>query len=205
MVPGFTDATLADPNLAFLLIVLGALGLFWEFHAPGMFVPGILGALLLCAGAYGLYQDSPSWYGLTLIAVAVLLLTIEFKYYTHMVSGLAGTMLLAFGAIVILQGPRRVSPSLAIAVSLAFGIITIFLGFLGMRARKNKHATGPESLIGETGVARTEIHPEGVAQPFGTVFVHGELWQARANRVIAPGERVRVERVQDLVVYVREA
>jgi membrane-bound serine protease (ClpP class) len=204
MVAGFPDSTLADPNLAFLLIVLGALGLFWEFHAPGMFVPGILGALLLCAGAYGLYQDSPTWYGLTLMAVAVLLLTIEFKYYTHMVSGLAGTMLLAFGAIVILQGPRRVSPGLAIAVSVAFGLSTVFLGFLGMRARKNRHATGPESLIGEMGVVRTEIYPEGIG-PFGTVFVHGEYWQARANGTIAPGQRVCVERVQDLVVYVKEA
>ena len=200
MLPGLSPL-IADPNLAFLLLVLGALALFWEFHAPGMFVPGILGVLLLSTGAYGLSQDSPNWYGLTLMAVAVLLLTIEFKYYTHMISGVAGTMLLAFGAIVILQGPRRVSPSLAIAASVAFGLITIFLGLMGMRARKTRHATGLESLIGEVGVARTEIHPNAVA-PFGTVFVHGEYWQARANGMIAPGERVRVERVQDLIVYV---
>ncbi len=195
---------LADPNLAFLLLVLGALGLFWELHAPGMFVPGILGVLLLCAGAYGMYQDSPGWYGFTIMAAAVLLLTIEFKYYTHMISGLAGTMLLAFGATVILEGPRRVSPSLAIAVSLAFGMITIFLGLLGMRARRSRHVMGEESLVGEMGVARTEIHPDGV-QPHGTVFVHGEYWQARSNGTIAPGQRVCVERVQDLIVYVTEA
>jgi membrane-bound serine protease (ClpP class) len=197
-------APLTDPNLAFLLLVLGALGVFWEWHAPGMFVPGLLGILLLSAGAYGIYEDSPSWYGFVLFLTAALLLTIEFKYYTHMISGVAGTILLAVGAIVILEGPRRVSPDIAVAVSLAFGIITVFLGFLGMRARQAKHATGIESLIGEVGVARTEIDPQS-ASPQGVVFVHGEYWQARSQEKILPGRRVCVERVQDLIAYVKEA
>lgn len=200
----FSNVNLADPNLAFLLLVLGALGIFWELHAPGMFVPGILGALLLGAGAYGMLQDSPSWYGLTIVAVSVLLLTIELKYYTHMISGLAGTLLLAFGATAIFAGPQRLSPALAIAVSLAFGIITIFLGSLGMRARRNKQMTGVETLVGKVGVARTEIHPEGVS-PQGTVFVAGEYWQARSEGTIPTGQRVRVERVRDLIVDVKEA
>ena len=199
----FSNVNLADPNLAFLLLVLGALGIFWELHSPGLFVPGILGALLLGAGTYGMLQDSPSWYGLTIVGVAVLLLTIEVKYYTHMISGLAGTLLLAFGATVIFRGPRRLSPAVAIAVSLAFGIITIFLGSLGMWARRNKQVTGVESLVGKVGVARTEIYPEGVS-PHGTVFVQGEYWQARSEGTIPTGQRVRVERVQDLVVDVKE-
>ncbi len=103
-------AAVADPNIAFILLVLGALGIYWEMHAPGMIVPGVLGVFLFCAGAYGLYQDSPTWYGLTLLVLAVLLLGIELKYYTHMVSGIAGTILLAFGAIALLQGPRRITP-----------------------------------------------------------------------------------------------
>ena len=92
-------AALADPNVAFLLLVLGALGVYWEVHAPGMVLPGLLGVLLICTGAYGIYQDSPTWYGLTLLVLALILLTIELKYYTHMVSGVAGTILLAFGAL----------------------------------------------------------------------------------------------------------
>ena len=191
-------AALTDPNIAFLLLVLGALGIYWELHAPGMIVPGILGFLLVCAGAYGLYEDAPSWYGLTLLVLAALLLSIELKYYTHMISGIAGTILLAFGAMAILQGPRRIAPGLAITVSLAFGIITVFLAFLGMRARKSKHLTGTESLVGETGVARTEINPEG------TVLLHGEYWRARSNHTVPAGRRVIIERVQDLVVYVKE-
>jgi membrane-bound serine protease (ClpP class) len=194
-----TAAAFSDPNLAFVLLVLGALGIYWELHAPGMVAPGVLGVLLVCAGAYGLYQDSPSWYGLTLLALAVVLLGIELKYYTHLISGVAGTVLLGFGAMILLQGPRRISPTLAIAVSTAFGLITIFLGVLGMRARKGKQLTGMETLVGETGVSRTAIDPEGM------VFVRGEYWKARSPDAIAAGERVRVDGVQDLVLVVRKA
>jgi membrane-bound serine protease (ClpP class) len=194
-----TAAAFSDPNLAFVLLVLGALGIYWELHAPGMVAPGVLGVLLVCAGAYGLYQDSPSWYGLTLLALAVVLLGIELKYYTHLISGVAGTVLLGFGAMVLLQGPRRISPALAVAVSAAFGLITIFLGVLGMRARKGKQLTGMQTLVGETGVSRTVIDPEGM------VFVHGEYWKARSPDAIAAGERVRVDRVEDLVLVVRKA
>ncbi len=190
---------LADPNLAFVLLVLGALGIYWEMHAPGMIAPGVLGVLLVCAGAYGLYQDSPSWYGLTLLAVAVLLVGIELKYYTHMISGLAGTLLLAIGAVVLLQGPRRVAPGIAFAVSAAFGLITIFLGMLGMRARRRKPATGMESLVGELGVSRTAVNPEGM------VFIHGEYWKARSAESIAAGEHVRVDKVEDFMLVVRKA
>lgn len=201
--------TLADPNLAFLLLVLGALGLLWEAHAPGLLAPGVLGALFIGAGAYGMYRDAPDWYGLTLMMIAALLLLIELKYYTHMISGLAGTILLAFSATVILTGPKRVNPSVAIAVSLAFGILTIFLGLLGMRARRSRPVMGVQSLVGEMGVARTEIPAEGTRlagiERSGTVLVHGEYWQARSRAAISPGQRVCVERVEDLVVYVREA
>jgi membrane-bound serine protease (ClpP class) len=62
-------AAFADPNVAFVLLILGAIGIYWEMHAPGMIVPGLLGVLLVAAGAYGLYQDAPSWYGLTLIVL----------------------------------------------------------------------------------------------------------------------------------------
>jgi membrane-bound serine protease (ClpP class) len=193
------SAAIADPNVAFLLLVLGALGVYWEVHAPGMVLPGLLGVLLICTGAYGIYQDSPSWYGLTLLVLAIILLTIELRYYTHMVSGIAGTILLAFGALVLIQGPRRITPGLAIAISAAFGIITVFLGLLGMRARDRKQMTGIQTLVGELGVSRTEINPEG------TVFVRGEYWQARSAQPIAAGERVSIKGVQGNLILEVEA
>jgi membrane-bound serine protease (ClpP class) len=136
---------------------------------------------------------------LLLLISAALLLTIELKFYTHMISGIAGAALLAFGTIWLLQGPQRVSPALAIAVSAAFGIIIIFLGSLGMRARKAKHLTGLETLVGEKGVSSTPLNLEG------TVFVNGEYWQARSNHAIEAGQAVRVERVDNMTIWVSEA
>ena len=193
------ETALADPNIAFLLLVIGLLGVYWELHAPGIIAPGVLGVLLIAAGAYGLYRDAPTWYGLTILILALVLLGIELKYYTHLVSGIAGAVLFAFGATVLLQGPRRVTPSLAIAVSAAFGIIVVFLGTLGMRARTAKPVTGLESLIGAIGVSKTAISPEG------TVFLHGEYWRARSDHSIPAGERVAVKHIEDLLLFVKEA
>ena len=193
------DAVLTDPNLAFTLLVLGALGIYWELHAPGMIVPGLLGLLLIAVGAYGLYQDSPSWYGITLLAVALLLLAIELKYYTHMLSGIAGAVLLAFGAVFLLEGGKRITPALAISVSVAFGAITIFLGLLGMRARHARRLTGVETMIGTVGICKTDLDPEG------TIFIHGEYWTARAKGRIPAGQRVIVENIRDLQLFVKEA
>ena len=191
--------SLSDPNLLVVLLVLGAIGVFWEMHAPGMIVPGVLGLLLIAAAAYGLYQDSATWYGVTLLLCAGLLLGIELKYYTHMISGIAGAVLFAFGTIVLLQGPRRVSPAVGIGVSVALGTIIVFLGSLAMRASKARVLTGLQTLIGETGTVRIPLNPEG------TVFVNGEYWQARSNHRIDAGQKVRVEKVDDMTVWVTEA
>ena len=192
-------AALTDPNLAFLLLVLGLLGVYWELHAPGMIAPGVIGILLVCMGAYGLYQDHPTWYGLMFLVLAVLLLGIELKFYTHMISGAAGAVLLAFGAILLIQGPTRIAPAFAIAVAAELGIIAVFLGVLANRAHQSRVTTGVQQLVGETGVARTEINPEG------TVFVQGAYWQARSDHAISAGKRVSVERVDELVLFVKEA
>jgi membrane-bound serine protease (ClpP class) len=189
----------SDPDIAFVLIMLGALGLYWELHAPGMMVPGLAGVLLICAGVYGLYQDAPTWYGAALLVFAVMLLTIELKYYTHMLAGITGSVLLAVGAIVLFEGPRRVTPALAVAAAAALGVIVIFLGLLGMRARKSVRLTGIQQLIGESGVARTALDPAGM------VLVRGEYWQATSDHAIPAGRRVSVERAQNLLLYVKES
>ena len=190
---------LTDPNLAFSLLVLGVLGVYWELHAPGLIAPGLLGLLLIAVGAYGLYQDSPSWYGITLLATALLLLAIELKYYTHMISGIAGAILLAFGAVFLLDGGKRITPALAFSVSLALGAIVVFLGLLGMRARRMRHLTGIETMVGNVGICKTDLDPEG------TIFIHGEYWQARTVGRIPAGQRVVVENIQDLRLLVKEA
>ncbi len=185
-----------DPNVAFVLLILGLLAVFWELHSPGIFVPGVAGLVLVAMATYGLYRDAPSWPGVLLLAFAIVLLGIELKYYTHMISGVVGSILLAVGAIILLRGPQRISPPIAIAMATAFGIIVVFLGFLAVRARRTKPATGLQALIGETGIAHTDIAPDG------TVMVHGEYWHAHSSESIPAGRRVSVRAVEALNLYV---
>lgn len=190
---------IADPNFAFLVLVAGVLALYWELHAPGSFAPGVIGAILVCAGIFGLWENAPTWYGSILIGGAVVLLAVELKFSSHGVSGVLGAVLLAAGAIRLIPGPRRIHPSLAIAVALALAGIAVFLGYIGLRARRAVLLTGMDRLIGEIGVARTSIGSEG------TVFVRGEYWQAKSDSPIAAGVRISIERVQGLTLYVKEA
>ncbi len=187
-----------DPNIAFLLLIAGTLGLLWELHAPGIIVPGALGAVLFCAGAFGIWQDAPTWYGSALIAFAILLLGIELKVGSHGASGVAGAVLLSVGAMALVQTPHRIDPALAFGISMAAGMIAASLGYLGLRARSALPRTGREVLIGETGISRTEIQPQG------TVFVRGEYWQARSSAAVPAGARVVIEGVQGLLLFVKE-
>jgi membrane-bound serine protease (ClpP class) len=190
---------LADPNFAFLILIGGILALYWELHAPGFIFPGVIGLFLLCAGVFGLWENAPTWYGSLLILMAFVLLAVELKVGGHGVSGVSGAVLLLIGALVVIRGPRRINPALATAVSVALCSIAIFLGYLALQARRSTLLTGVERLVGQIGVARTEISSQG------TVLVRGEYWQARSNVPIPTGSRVSIERVQDMTLYVKEA
>jgi len=190
---------LADSNFAFIILIAGVLALYWELHAPGLIVPGVVGAFLLCLGVFGLWENAPTWYGSVLILMAFVLLALELKVGGHGVSGASGAVLLLVGALLLVPGAHRINPALAAAVSIALCSIAIFLGYLALRARRSALLTGVDRLVGQVGVARTEISSQG------TVLVRGEYWQARSNVPIPPGSRVSIERVQDMTLYVKEA
>lgn len=190
---------LVDPNLSFLILIAGILGLYWELYAPGSIFPGVIGLFLLCAGVFGLWENAPTWYGSLLILLGFVLLAAELKLGGHGISGASGAVLLLIGAVAVVRGPRRINPAVATAVSLALCAIAIFLGYLALRVRRSKLLTGVERLVGQVGEARTEISPRG------TVLVRGEYWQARSNVPIPTGARVSVERVQDMTLDVKEA
>ena len=188
-----------DPNLAFTLLLLGTLAVLWELHAPGLIVPGLFGVLAMVVGAWALYQNSPTPYGLVLLLLATLFLAIEVSYHTHMISGLSGSILLAVGAILLFRGPKHIAPSLAVAASAALAVITTFLGLLALRSRSQGQITGPEAMIGATGVTATSLNPDG------TVMVRGEYWQAHSKGEIARGKPIIVEAMRDFTLLVREA
>jgi membrane-bound serine protease (ClpP class) len=188
-----------DPNLAFTLVLLGTLAVLWELHAPGLIVPGLFGVLAMVVGAWALYQNSPTPYGLVLLLLATLFLAIEVSYHTHMISGLSGSILLAVGAILLFRGPKHIAPALAVAASAALAVITTFLGLLALRSRSQGQITGPEAMIGATGVTATSLNPDG------TVMVRGEYWQAHSKGEIARGKPIIVEAMRDFTLLVREA
>lgn len=187
---------ISDPNTAFVLAVIGLLAIYWEMNAPGMIIPGTIGAVMLLAGVYSLASHSPTWYGTLLMVGSIIFLLLEAQLHAHGILGGAGAIALAAGAIYLFNGPQQITPWIAISASLGFGVITVFLTSLAIRAKSNKLLMGRETLVGEIGTARTDLHPNG------TVFVRGEYWQARSTQPISTGEKICVTRVEDLLLDV---
>jgi membrane-bound serine protease (ClpP class) len=192
------DAFLFDPNLALLSVVIGLILVSWEIHAPGLIAPGVMGAGLLALGIYGLLLASPTWYGSLLFLLALFILTFELKTHAHIGLGAFGAALLALSTVILLKSPAHISPSFGIALSIAFGGITIAMGYLGLKAQSAKKMMGKESLIGKKGVVRSTINPQGM------ILINGEYWQARSRQSIDAGRQVQVREVDNLVLEVEE-
>jgi membrane-bound serine protease (ClpP class) len=192
---------LADPNIGFILLMLGALGIYVEFSSPGLIFPGVAGAILALLGLSSLAILPINWVGVTLLLLAVTLFVLEAKFTSHGVLGIGGTVSMVLGALLLVNGPpeMRIHLSTALAVAVPFALITMFLVSIVIRARRNKVLTGDTGMIGEIGVARTALEPEG------QVLVRGEYWDAVAPSTIPAGARVRVKSVAGLKLLVEPA
>jgi membrane-bound serine protease (ClpP class) len=192
-------SSIADPNIAVVLLIVGALCLYLEFNSPGLVVPGVAGAILMLLGLSALSVLPLSWLGACLLLLAFALFILEAKFGTHGILGVGGAISMVLGAVMLVDSPlpeMRIHWGTAIALALPFSIITIFLLSLAIRARRNKVETGKEGMIGETGAAITELAPEG------KVFVHGEYWDAVSPQPVAVGGRVRVTAIDKLKLKV---
>ena len=192
-------AWLLDPNVAFILLAVGALALYAEFNHPGAVIPGVVGVIFILLAAFALNLLPTRFAALALILLAFALFALEAKFATHGVLSVGGMASLTIGALLLVDGPipeLRVSPWIALAVSVPLGLITTFLMTLAIKAHRNKSATGKEGLIGELGLTQTELAPRG------KVFVHGELWDACADAPVAIGSIVRVRKVNGLELEV---
>jgi membrane-bound serine protease (ClpP class) len=190
---------LMDPNVAFLLLAIGALALYVEFNHPGAVIPGTVGVVFILLAAFALNFLPTRFAALGLILGAFALFAAEAKFATHGVLSIGGIALLTLGGLLLVDSPipeMRVHLWTALAVSIPLGLITAFLMTIALKARRNKVVTGSQGLVGETGVAQTALSPQG------KVFVHGELWDAVASSTLPVGQLVLVRRIDGLTLQV---
>jgi membrane-bound serine protease (ClpP class) len=192
-------SAIADPNIALVLLVIGALSIYIEFTSPGLVAPGVVGAILVLLGLSALSVLPINWLGAALLALSFTLFALEAKLAAHGVLAVGGTVSMVLGAVMLIDSPLpelRIHWSTAIGLALPFSLITAALVSLAVRARSNKVVTGEQGMIGETGSAVTDLAPTG------KVFVHGEYWNAVAGENVPAGARVRVTAVRRLTLTV---
>jgi membrane-bound serine protease (ClpP class) len=188
-------SVLANPNIAYLLMALGALGLYVEITHPGGILPGVVGVIFLLLGLYSVSVLPVSWAGVALIFVALMLFILEVKVTSYGLLTVGGVISFVLGSLMVFDGPipaMRVSMGVVLPTAVVVATLTGFLLTRVLWAHRQPPMTGHEGLVGDVGRAIGEIAPEG------KVAVHGEYWNARSvGSAIADGDRVRVVAVRN--------
>ena len=188
-------AFIMDPNIAFILLAIGALALYAEFNHPGAVVPGTVGVVFILLAIFALNLLPVRFAAVVLILASFALFALEAKFSAHGVLAIGGMVTMILGGLLLVDAPipeMRVHLLTALAVSIPLGAITVFLMSIALKARANKVVTGAQGLVGEIGIAQTPLSPHG------KVFVHGELWDATSSINVAVGETVVVRNLDGL-------
>ncbi len=196
-------AALNNPNVAYMLLILGFYGIFFELSNPGAVFPGVAGAISLILGLFALQSLSMNYAGLLLLLLGVGLFLLETQVTSHGVLSIGGAVALFAGSVLLIDSPEpamRVSMKLIVPVVLVTSGFFFFAVTLALRAQKRRQVAGREGMIGKIGIARTSL------EPGGTVFVAGEHWSAVSEgAAIAEGAEVEVVALDHLQLTVRPA
>jgi membrane-bound serine protease (ClpP class) len=194
---------ISDPNVAYILMLLGFYGLFFELTSPGSLFPGVIGGICLILAFYAFQTLPVNYAGLLLIILAIILFILEIKIISHGVLTIGGIVAMTIGSLMLFESPAPfMKLSLAVilpAVVMTTLFFTILIG-LAYKAYKRKPITGSEGLLGSYGIADTDITREG-----GRVTIHGEIWSSYSEDAIAKGNRIIVEEVSGLKLKVKKA
>ena len=190
---------ISNPNVTYILMMLGLVGLFFELSNPGLVLPGVIGSISLILALYAMQTLPINYAGLLLILFGVILFITEINVMSYGLLSVSGVISIFLGSTMLidsddpaLQISRAILyPTLALTVILSSGIV-----MLATRTRSLKKLGGMEGMIGETGLVKEALNPQG------RVLVHGELWEAEADTQITEGERVQVDFVQGLRIKV---
>jgi membrane-bound serine protease (ClpP class) len=194
-------ARIVAPDMFFLLLIVGVLGLYTEFAHPGMVAPGVVGGICIVLALYAMQLLPVNIAGVLLILLALALFILEAKYTSHGVLLAGGVVAMLLGAMFLIRSPLTaggVSLGLAAAVTLPFAVLTVFLMRLVIRSRRWKSSTGREELIGAEGIVVSPV--DSGAE--GMIRIHGELWRAISTHPVVIGKSVRVLKVEGLRLYV---
>ena len=193
---------ITDPTIAYLLLILGLAGLYFEFSTPGAILPGVLGGIALILALYAFQQLPINYAGVLLILLAIVLFVAEIKVVSHGVLTAGGIAAMILGSMMLINTPApymRISVGAIIGTAVGTAAFFLFVVGAGVRALHSKTSTGIEGLVGEIGVVRTRLAPRG------QVFLHGELWNAEGEGEVEVGESVRVTGMDGLTLRVVHA
>jgi membrane-bound serine protease (ClpP class) len=194
--------TISNPNIAFILLMIGLAGLYFELSHPGAIFPGVIGGIAIVLAFFALQTLPVNYAGILLILLAVVFFIMEMKITSYGLLSVAGVSSLLLGSLMLFEGD---SPELRLSLKVLLPTIILISGFfvgvaaLVFKAQVTKPRTGAGGLVGEIGVVKKALIPDG------KVFVHGELWHATAATTLEPGTRVRVIKVENLVLEVEPA
>ncbi len=200
---GFRETFLsifANPTLAYLLLIIGFYGIFFELYNPGSVIPGTIGAICLLLALYSLNTISVNWLGVLMIALGVLFFALEMVTPTFGALAVSGIIAMVFGSIILVspESPYGdISLQVIIPVVALSAVFFLTVAYLGYKAQRKKTKTGKEGMIGEIGIAKTDID-----RKHGKVFIMGEIWDAYSETPIKEGEEVKVISVEGLKLKV---
>ena len=191
--------TISNPNYAYILLMIGLAGLYFEFSHPGSIFPGVIGAIALILAFFAMQTLPVNYAGILLIVLAIIFFIMEMKITSYGLLSVAGVVSLSLGSLMLFKGS---TPDVKVSLQVVLPTIVIISGFfvavagLVFRAQISKPTTGSTGLVGEIGIVKKALAPEG------KVFVHGELWNARAKEPIDKDAKVRIVQVVNLILEV---
>ncbi len=194
--------TITNPNIAYLLLVLGFYGILFEIQNPGAIFPGVVGGISLILAFYSLHLLPVNYAGVALIVLALIFFTLELYVASHGLLGAGGVVSLILGSLMLFKSEvtfLRVSWEVIVVVVIITILFFAILLAFGIKAQFRKPVTGREGLVGEIGTVRADI-----SQTEGTIMVHGELWEARSETKITKGSKVKVVKVDGMVLIVEK-
>lgn len=194
--------TISNPNIAYILLMIGLAGLYFELSHPGAIFPGVIGGISLILAFFALQTLPVNYAGILLIILAIVLFIMEMKIPSYGLLSVAGVLSLLLGSLMMFKGEgpdMRLSLKVLLPTLILISGFFVFVAGLVFRAQISKPKTGTKGLVGEIGIVRKALKPEG------KVFVHGELWNARAKEEIDENRKVRVINVVNLMLEVELA